>query len=105
MGKFEDGLIFEVDFNDRDRDGRLVASRTFASSPRKPDVGETVLAHDDEGNRCEGTVSEVKDSIVYIDLDRSTWQRLTVAETPVAVGAHAAQTENDSERVHFELVG
>lgn len=87
MGTFEDELIFEVDFNDRDGSGRLVASLTFASSFRKPDVGELVVAHDDEGNRCAGTVADVKNTIVVIDLDRSTWSRLTVVEGPVAVGS------------------
>lgn len=105
MGTFEDTLIFEVDFNDRDGNGRLKASRTFASSSRKPDVGETVVAQDDEGNQCEGTVADVNGSLVYIDLDRTTWKRLTAPDMPVAVGAHEANTENDSELVSFELVG
>ena len=63
------------------------------------------MAHDDEGNSCAGNVVYVGGSLVYIDLDRTTWKRLTLAETPVAVGSDRANTENDSKLVHFELVG
>lgn len=85
MNDFEDGLIFEVDFNDLDKDGRLKASRSFATSGRKPAVGEAVLAHDDEGNECGGTVAEVRGSIVYVELDRTTWRRLTMGDTFVSM--------------------
>jgi hypothetical protein len=98
MSRFgEDTLIFEVDFNDRDNEGRLKASRTFASSARTPDVGEVVVTRDDEGHSCEGTVTEVNGSIVYIDLDRSTWRRLTMVETPVAVATSVSPDPSDSD--------
>jgi hypothetical protein len=76
-------IRFDVDFNDRDRDGRLKASRRFASSVRVPEPGETVWVADDEGNRCRGTVSQVEGLIVYIDLDRSTWRVPGPASTRV----------------------
>jgi hypothetical protein len=70
-----DALTFEVDYNDRDKDGRLMASMRFASSARFPDPGETVWTGDDEGNGCWGTVAAVDGLIVYIDLARETWSR------------------------------
>jgi hypothetical protein len=103
MGEFKDDLIFEVDFNDRDRDGRLKASRTFASSGRKPNVGEFVLAHDDEGNSCKGAVDEVRGSIVYINLDRTTWKRLVVPQTFVSLPTWS--NAPDKSRTSFEIVG
>lgn len=69
-------ISFDVDFNDRDKDGRLRASMRFASTGRVPDLGETVWIADDDGHRCRGTVSEVDGLIVHIDLDRSTWRVL-----------------------------
>lgn len=74
---------FDVDFNDRDPDGRLKASMRFASDGRVPEPGETVWTADDEGNRCRGTVSEVRGLVVLIDLDRSTWRVLGPASTEV----------------------
>jgi|SRR5829696_1085552 len=103
MGKFEDILIFEVDFNDRDGHGRLKASRTFGSSGRKPNENERVLAHDDEGNECEGNVVEVNGSIVYIDLDRATWKRLTMPVSPVTVPT--SLSNEPSRESEFQLVG
>ncbi len=103
MDRFEDGLIFEVDFNDRDGAGRLKASRSFATSGRKPDIGETVLARDDEGNECKGTVAAVRGSIVYVDLDRSTWRRLTIGETFVSIVSPYSHDSGGAGR-KFELV-
>ncbi|MGA2163825.1 MAG: hypothetical protein ABSH36_05080 [Solirubrobacteraceae bacterium] len=65
---------FDVDYNDRDREGRLMASMRFAAGNRIPEPGESVWTADDEGHTCRGTVSHVEGSVVYIDLDRSTWR-------------------------------
>lgn len=66
--------IFQVDYNDRNRRGHLLASLRFATPPRA-EVGEYVLTIDDEGNECWGTIVHVNGQSVHIDLDRATWNR------------------------------
>ena len=78
INRFEDSLVFMVDFNDRDNAGRLKASRSFASSKRQPSIGEIVVARDDEGSECRGAVAAADGLIVYINLDRSTWRKATI---------------------------
>jgi hypothetical protein len=75
MSDIVDLITFEVDFNDRNKDGRLLASMRFASGAVFPRPGERVWTYDDEGNGCEGTVYSVDGLIVTITLDRSTWAR------------------------------
>lgn len=75
MAEIKDTITFEVDFNDRDSDGRLLASMRFASGPRVPEVGEWVWTADDEGHSCVGRVVALDGLIVHIELDRATWTR------------------------------
>jgi hypothetical protein len=93
-----DVLSFEVDFNDLDRDGRLMASMRFASSVRIPDVGEPVWVADDEGNGCRGTVAAVEGLIIYVELDQLTWTSNIVLTNPFA--SAIAATGEDDEKAH-----
>jgi hypothetical protein len=69
-------ITFEVDFNDLDKSGRLMASMRFAHGAMQfPEPGEIVLSHDAEGNWCEGTVFSTDSLIVTIRLDRDTWRQ------------------------------
>jgi hypothetical protein len=70
---------FDVDYNDRDSAGRLLASMRFATDKQAPKPGETVWTTDDEGHTCRGTVTHVEGSVVHIDLDRATWRVLRPA--------------------------
>ncbi len=71
----QDTLTFDVDLNDVDADGRLMASLRFGSSFRTPEPQERVFVRDDEGNGCWGYVNRIEDLIVYIDLARGTLTR------------------------------
>jgi hypothetical protein len=97
---FQDRLTIDVDFNDVDRDGLLVASRRFASSPREPFSGERVWVSDDEGLGCEAAVDRVDGMIVYLRLDRSTFKREMVLAALAAVrGAPASTTDAPRARL------
>lgn len=66
-----------ADFNDI-RYGKLTSTLLeFASLQREPEIGERVELYDGvevgEGNRCEAIVTEVKDSVIYLELDWETW--------------------------------
>jgi hypothetical protein len=100
-----DTTIFEVDFNDLDRDGRLLASMRFAhGAVRFPQPGEHVSAHDAEQNWCEGTVFSVDGLIVTITLDRDTWRQNYVdIENPFAGNSGDPDQTTFSESI--ELVG
>jgi hypothetical protein len=92
----QDTLTIDVDFNDVDLQGRLMATRRFASSLRKPDVGEWAFLVDDEGNRCWGRVERVDGLIVYLALDRSTWERITA---PDLMAVFARRTDEPAQTV------
>jgi|GEM_PF-6785074 len=69
-----------VDFNDRDGRGLLPSSLKFVGAPIA--AGETVMAEDGEGNRCEARVFEIaaKSGLVYLDLDHKTFIPIVVAQ-------------------------
>lgn len=74
MGHFEDLLTYKVDFNNFAPDGKLLkGSLWHGSSHRIPRPGERVLLCDGEGNRCEGTVHDLRGVILRFELDDSTW--------------------------------
>jgi len=54
-------LIMLVDFDDRDRDGRVLASLRHTIGWRKPRVGDWVRLDDTEGRSCRGRIDSVKD--------------------------------------------
>lgn len=71
--QFEDEIVLRVDFNNVASGGRIKASLRHASSDRRPEPGETVYIHDDEGNACQGRVDDVREQIVVVEPDWSSW--------------------------------
>lgn len=86
---FKSNQIFEVDYNDRDREGRLLASLKFARPSQAPAVDDYVWTADEDGNGCWGTVVGVNGHSVHIDLDRATWTRGVQIDSPYAEPALA----------------
>jgi hypothetical protein len=76
--QFEDEIVLRVDFNNVADGGRIKGSLRHASSDRRPDLGETVYLHDDEGNACQARVDELRGQIVVLTPDWSSW----VSEAP-----------------------
>jgi hypothetical protein len=64
-------IRLQVDFNDLDDDGRVLALRRIA--PRAARDGERAYMLDDEGNRCWGTIAGGDGGLIYIDADWLTW--------------------------------
>jgi len=60
-----------VDFNDISDDGEVCTLPKFAE--RSLEVGEKVLAGDDEGNRCQATVVRVDRKLIVLSLDMATF--------------------------------
>lgn len=54
-------LIMLVDFSDRDRSGRVLASLRHTIGWIKPQVGDWVRLDDTEGRSCLGRVDSIKD--------------------------------------------
>lgn len=54
-------LIMLVDFDDRDKDGRVLASLRHTIGWRKPQVGDWVRLDDTEGRSCRGRIDSIKD--------------------------------------------
>jgi hypothetical protein len=80
----KDLLIFTVDLNEMDRDGRyVVASRWRVSSPRVPEVGERVWLHDADGEECEGIVATVGGRTVLIE---PIWDSLKASSDLLVTG-------------------
>lgn len=77
-----------ADFNDIHHHNRTSTSLRFASSPRKLATGERVELYDGveegDGNRCWATVTDIKGSIIYLELDWSTWTPAESEEARVA---------------------
>lgn len=65
-----------VDFNLEDEHGRIPA-RLDASVKGQIAAGETVLAEDEEGNRCKAHVVAISESgsIAYLAPIPGTWER------------------------------
>jgi hypothetical protein len=68
-----DTLIFQVDFNNMDPDGRVRGSFAHASSSRVPGVGERVVLVDEESNACWAVVLHVGQRILRFEMERATW--------------------------------
>jgi hypothetical protein len=105
MFELTDTITFEVDFNDLDESGRLLASMRYASgATRFPQPGERVLAHDSEGNWCEGVVYSYAGLGVTITLDRDTWERRhTTIANPYASGIISPEPQ-DTKGIDPKLV-
>lgn len=54
-------LIMLVDFDDRERDGLLLASSRHTIGFRKPRVGDWVRLDDTEGRSCRGRIASIQD--------------------------------------------
>ena len=66
-------LVFTVDFNAMDEQGRIKASIRFASSPEVPVIGEEVRLLDAELNTCLGRVDELSLPLIAVRADPATW--------------------------------
>ena len=66
-------LVFTVDFNAMDEQGRIKASIRFASSPEVPGIGEEVRLVDAELNTCLGRVDELRLPLIAVRPDPATW--------------------------------
>lgn len=60
-----------VDFNDISEDGEVCTLPKFAERPLE--VGEKVVAGDDEGNRCRATVVRADTNLLVLSLDLATF--------------------------------
>lgn len=69
-------MTLNVDFNLEDEHGRIPA-RLLPESKGRVVAGETVLAEDDEGNRCKAHVVALSESgsIAYLAPIPGTWER------------------------------
>jgi hypothetical protein len=66
-----------VDFNGVRANNRVSTLATYATTPDLI-VGATLIAGDDQGNRCEATVISVERSgIVVLALDQGTFQTVS----------------------------
>ena len=67
-------MTLRVDFNLEDEHGRIPARLVPGSGA--PTAGETVLAEDDEGNRCKAHVVAISESgsIAYLAPIPGTWE-------------------------------
>jgi hypothetical protein len=82
-----DVLIFQVDFNNVDSEGRVKGTFAHAMSDRVPQQGEQVRLEDREGNGCWGVVAQVGSLTLRFRLELETWtsaEGLTAAGLPVA---------------------
>jgi hypothetical protein len=66
-------LSMWADFNTFDDKSRITTSLRFADSAARPEKGEVVRLHDDEGNAVKGVVEEICDLIVHVRLEMATW--------------------------------
>jgi len=71
--QFPDEIVFRVDFNNVANGDRIKGSMRHASSDRRPEIGETVYLHDDEGNACSARVSELRGQIVVLEPVWDSW--------------------------------
>jgi hypothetical protein len=71
-------LVLEVDFNNMDSADRVVASVRYSSQLRPPDLGEWVRLNDPEGNSCIGKIEELRNLVVAVRPDWTTWQSVVV---------------------------
>ena len=84
--------VFEVDFNNRDGDDRVIASLRFANRWERPSVGQWVRLTDAEGDVCVGQVEEVRNAIVAIRPDWSSWVATSVTHINVGLAATSGET-------------
>jgi|SRR5215210_865468 len=96
----KEGIILRVDFNARDRDGRLSGLLRYAMGSRKPKIGEWVWLMDGDGNGCLGKVVEVNDTLVKVEPNWSTWDPPVRIEKAVWAAQHP-----DEERSSAKLSG
>ncbi len=67
-----------VEFNDLREDGTVVVhADDFADVAKEPQVGERLVAGDDEGNRCPATVETVSGARITLQLDLDRFQAPT----------------------------
>jgi hypothetical protein len=79
-----DTLRLRVDFNDVAPGHRLRGSLRFASSPRRPEVGQVVRLWDGEGNECWAVVSEIRNLIVFLTPRWETWTSSSGSMAPTS---------------------
>jgi hypothetical protein len=62
-----------ADFNSVDEFHRFTASLRFADSAQRPEVGEIIRLHDDEGNSVKGVVEKLDGLTIYVRPEMETW--------------------------------
>jgi hypothetical protein len=103
-----------VDFNERDRNGYVLALAENVS--KRVAVGDRVLLIDADGNRVVGEVIALEDGLVRLDIDWSTWlpapEEPEVELTPWSVlhvtfpgGEVVARNPADAQRLFEVLQG
>jgi hypothetical protein len=65
--------VLEVDFNNLDAHDRVVASLRFSNRWERPSVGDWVRLIDGEHNTCVARVEEIRNLIVALEPDWSSW--------------------------------
>jgi hypothetical protein len=82
-----DVLIFRVDFNNLDANGRVKGSFAHAISDRVPQEGERAILMDAEGNACWSVVTHVGARTLRFEMDLATWtsgEELSTSGVPAA---------------------
>lgn len=89
--EIRDDLVFRVDFNNYDAEGRYVKGSLYHGLSRRiPRTHERVFLKDGEGNRCWAWVRDKRGVILYFELDPSTWVSGEEASVQVAQAAPAS---------------
>jgi hypothetical protein len=89
--EFQDDLVFRVDFNSIDDDGRVKGSLYHGLSRRIPRIRERVFLQDGEGNRSWAWVADIRGVVLYFELDGTTW---VSGENTVVQGAQTTPSHS-----------
>jgi hypothetical protein len=80
-------FVIKTDFNDVLDDGRITAlpKNVRGRGPGLPAVGAPVEVVDWDGNTCAAVVDEVRDDLVYLNVDWDTWTDGQVTEVGFSI--------------------
>ena len=93
MAQLAHETVLEVDFNNVDALDRVVGSLRFSNHLERPKTGDWLRLIDGEGNTCVAQVDEIRNLIVSLRPDWTTWTSSTVTHRYLWSAAAASRTD------------
>ncbi len=96
MAQATDTLEAQVDFNELDEDGNVVAALEHFNSSRRPRIGEQVFLGDHEGNTCWGAIVRTAAGVAHLRLDPGTWRHSAIEASTSLTASSVTLVEPES---------